>query len=546
MATAALLLLAEPGASRGDEPVAAPREVAPAPATMPAPARPAVRTFDVWEIGVDGNTALDDSDIQETLAPFLGPGRTAKDMDDARQALQALYRDQGFQTVTVQIAPESRKTVASGQIILKVTEGKIHKLTVSGAKYFSTDRVRDQVPSLVEGTVPDFEAVQRDLADLSRLPDRQVTPTINRDEATGDLNVDLAVADKLPLHGLVEVNNRYSNGTSHQRAMAMLSYDNMFQRGDSMSLMMQTAPQRQADGKVYFASYLERFADPTFTLQFTALKMASDVAAIGGTNIVGQGRSFGAKALWQYPAGGGWAHGYSVGVDYKDFLNQVQLGKASLDSPLTYYPLTLSLNTSRQDEKGSARYQVDFMTVLPGLGSDTGTIDLSRYEARRQMHWLRGSTTHVYEMPRAFQASLAGSAQVTDVPLVSNEQLSIGGMDTVRGYLEAESTGDRGITGSGELRTPPVSLLFAEKSWAKQVNEGRLYLFLDAGYVALQGPLPDNAQHMHTDLYSTGAGMTLGVFGHANALLEWAEPLVDGPYTKKHDSRVLFRAWATF
>lgn len=508
--------------------------------------KPGGRVFDVWEIAVDGNSVIEDSDIQEALAPYLGIGKTVHDVDKAREALASLYREMGFQTVSVGIAVESRKTIADGLIILKVDEGRIHKLSISGARYFSVDQIRAQAPSLKEGVVPDFEAVQKEVAELDRLADRQVSPSLKRDEATGNLDVDIEVTDSLPLHGMFEINNRYSSGTTHFRATAMLSYDNMWQRGDGFSLMMQTAPEQQNDGTVLFASYLARFADPGFTLQLTALKSDSDVAAVGGTNVIGSGKSAGIKGIWQLSLMRQWVQGISFGVEYKDFENDVLLGGSKLETPLKYYPLNFTYNAAKQHDSGSSRYEINLMSLLPRLGSNTAAIDKSRYAARQQMHALRGSAAWTFYLPKSFEAATNISAQITDVPLVSNEQISAGGMDSVRGYLEAETSGDRGALATVEFRTPSITQMFADKQWASHVHEGRMFVFADAAHVSLTGPLPDSSQRNHSDLYSAGVGVNMGFLSHANAKFEWSNPLVNGPTTKKNDSRLLFRVWATF
>ena len=40
------------------------------------------------------------------------------------------------------------------------------------------------------------------------------------------------------------------------------------------------------------------------------------------------------------------------------------------------------------------------------------------------------------------------SGQWSEYPLVNNEQFALGGLDTVRGYLEAETLGDSGVAGT--------------------------------------------------------------------------------------------------
>lgn len=521
-------------------------QVAPAPA-LPAD-RPVVRstTFAVLAFAVDGNSVLLPEDVQAVLAPFTGMERTVADVDRARDALQSAYHRRGYQTVSVSIAPESRRTLAEGLIVLTVTEGRIRKLNVTGTEYSSVERIRAQVPSLREGGVPNFNDVQADLAALNQQRDRQITPNVNVHEASGGLDVDLAVSETLPLHGLVEVNNRYSNGTTKTRALAMVSWDNARQRGDSVSVMVQTSPEDTDEGTVLFGSYLLRTQTPGFSVQFTALETESDVAALGGFSVVGAGQAFGIKGNWQLEDIAGWQCGFSAGAEYKNFLNRVvQQGGGSIDSPLTYVPVGLSLSANRRDGVRALQWSLETMMTLPGVGSDSWEIgDQNRFGAARQMHWLRAAVdwSTDSESGQQFAASLA--LQATDVPLVSNEQFSAGGMDSVRGFLEAETTGDVGAVVSLEYRLAPFATQFpsATRTW---LDDGRAYVFLDSARLELTGRLPAG-QNDRTELYAVGAGASLDFFSHFHAVAEWAVPLVDGPYTAKNDSRLLFRLWGTF
>ncbi|MDB6173331.1 MAG: ShlB/FhaC/HecB family hemolysin secretion/activation protein, partial [Chthoniobacteraceae bacterium] len=41
--------------------------------------------------------------VEEAVYPFLGPGRTSIDVEQARAALEQAYKEKGFQTVTVEV-----------------------------------------------------------------------------------------------------------------------------------------------------------------------------------------------------------------------------------------------------------------------------------------------------------------------------------------------------------------------------------------------------------------------------------------------------------
>ena len=45
---------------------------------------PQQRKLDIWEFYVEGNTVLDTTVIEEAVEPFLGPGKTPDDIDQAR------------------------------------------------------------------------------------------------------------------------------------------------------------------------------------------------------------------------------------------------------------------------------------------------------------------------------------------------------------------------------------------------------------------------------------------------------------------------------
>src|SRR5690606_40821982 len=52
------------------------------------------------------------------------------------------------------------------------------------------------------------------------------------------------------------------------------------------------------------------------------------------------------------------------------------------------------------------------------------------------------------------QTKLSVAGQVSGRPLISNEQFSIGGWDSVRGYYESQELGDDGVSGQFNLESP--------------------------------------------------------------------------------------------
>ncbi len=129
--------------------------------------------------------------------------------------------------------------------------------------------------------------------------------------------------------------------------------------------------------------------------------------------------------------------------------------------------------------------------------------------------------------------------QISNQPLISSEQISGGGLGTVRGYLEAEVVGDNGVFGSFELRSP--SLLHW---WSDKLGELRFYGFAEGGVLTTYDPLP--AQASSFELASVGAGGRLRLLDHIGSSLDLGFPLIAQTHTQPFDPHLTFRVWADF
>lgn len=494
---------------------------------------------------------LPEIDLDEAIYPFLGPNKTADDVEKARAALEKAYHDKGYQTVSVSVPQQNAQAKV---ISLKVTELKVGRLRVKNSRYFDLDKIKDRAASLKEGTVPNFTDVTKDIVALNQWPDRRVTPALRAGVTPGTVDVDLNVEDKVPLHASVELNNRQSPNTTPLRINSTVHYDNVWQRGDSFSFSYQVAPQRPKDAEVFSGSYLARVQDVDWlNVLFYAVKSSSDVATIGGTNIVGPGQIFGSRAVMTLPTRENFFHTLSVGLDYKHFEQTVKLGVDGFASPVTYYPVVASYGATFQNDKFTTQLNAGVTYNLRTLSSDPTDFDNKRYAASASFIHLNSDLSHTQELPEGFQLYGKVQGQVADGPLVSSEQLSVGGLDTVRGYLESEVLGDNGIVGNVELRSPNVGDLLQKqiKDETGQgtprfttFNEWRFFGFADAGTVSVLNPLPE--QQSKFDVWSYGIGTRFKFLNYLNGTVILSVPMISQTYTQARNPRVNFRIWGEF
>jgi hemolysin activation/secretion protein len=517
-------------------------------AAKPAAAASTVR-FDIDEFRVEGADSLPQIEVEAAVYPFLGPSRTSDDVEKARAAVEKAYHDKGFQTVGVSVPQQDAQR---GFIVLKVAENRIGRLRVKGSRYFDLANIKRKAPSLQEGTLPNFQAVTKDIVALNLWSDRRVTPALRAGVTPGTVDVDLNVEDTFPLHGSLELNDRQSPSTTPLRASATLRYDNLWQLGHSLSVSYQEAPLNPKDAMVISGSYLARTDYDWLSVLIYGLKSDSSVATVGGSNVVGPGQVIGGRAVITLPTKGELFHTLSIGADYKNFEQTLSLAGSSFSSPVTYVPLVAAYSASFQGDQRLTQLNATITAGLRGIGSSPDEFDAKRFKATESFIHLHGDVSHTQDLPGGVQLFVKAQGQGSDQPLVSSEQLSLGGHDTVRGYLESEVLGDYGVAGTLELRTPNIAPYLEQKLENPSgepikfnaFNEWRFFAFADVGRAWIHEPLPQ--QQSQFDLASYGVGMRLKTLQHFNSIVFVGVPLISQQVTVAHSARVSFRVWGEF
>jgi len=487
--------------------------------------------FNVMEFRVEGNTVLPLTKIEESVYPFLGEAKTVEDVELARAALEKAFHDSGYLTVFVNI-PE--QDVGKGIVTLNVLEGKVERLRVVGSQYYSLGKTKERISEFEEGKVPYFPQVQKQLAAINTNPDRQVAPVLRPGKTPGKVEVDLKVQDKLPFHGGIELNNRYSANTSETRFNASARYANLWQLDHSLGINFQVTPENTDEVKVFSGTYVI----PTRTGDYWAAYAVvsdSNVSAVGDINVVGKGNIFGLRYIHPLPVLAGYSHSVTAGVDYKDFKeNTLILGSDIANTPIKYMPFSLAYDGT-WFSKGSTT-QLGLVTTfsIRGLGNREDEFRDKRFGAQSDFANLRISLKHTQQMYKEWQLIGRVAGMVSNDPMIANEQFVAGGADSVRGYLESNSFGDQGAHGSIELRTPSFAQYFN-----KNIGEFYGLAFYDAGHVRLIDPLP--GQTASFTLKSSGVGLALKSWKGFFATLDYAVAAHDAGFVRNGDERVHFR-----
>jgi hemolysin activation/secretion protein len=505
-----------------------------------APAAPAATAagefFDVTEIRVLGNTVLPVIEVERAVYPSTGPHKSIQDVQAARAALEQAYHLAGYGTVFVDI-PE--QDVGNGVVRLRATEGRLDRVRVTGARYFSDRKILAAVPAAKAGQVPQLPALQSQVSALNaQTADRGVTPILKAGRTPGTVDLELRVNDRLPLHGGVTLNNRYTPETTHLRAIVDLSYGDLFQDLHSAAFEFQTAPERPEDVKVYSFSYVAPLGANGASgnlLALFAIDNNSNVAAVGTLGLLGVGQVYGVHLIHPFAPFGLFSQSVNFGADYKDFTQTVSVpGQPPDKTPIRYINWSVVYALADHAARHDTTVNLGLNFGVRGLVNDPAEFDYKRYGAQAGYYYLRGGLEQRQEIFAGFSAYGRLGFQLTDAPLISNEQTGLGGIDTVRGYPESIVLGDSGLNGTFELRSPTWGF-FRDPS----VNHVLLFLFYDAGYVSVLDTLPE--QQSRYELASYGGGLRLTAFRGLDAYVQWADPLKSVSTVERGQARVEFQ-----
>lgn len=492
------------------------------------PQKRAEPKFNIWEFAVQGTKLIQPEAIENVLTPFLGPDKTFSEVEQASHAIEKLYRDSGYPVVVVDI-PE--QDVVGGKIKLKVTEGVVGKIKVAGSKYFLLSDIKNRVPSLSEGSSLYIPDLQKDLNKLNALSsDLRVTPLLKEGETPGSVNVELKVKDKLPMHGEIEYNNHASANTTATRLSASISYDNLWSKFHSFSLMMQVTPEKTDEIRVLVGTYILPLEDSTSRLALYGVYSDSqigEVVEVNGIKVIGNSQVAGMRYVKPMNYSADFQHVLTLGVDYKDSSTETNIKKGTLAQPdilvdqteLSFAVLSAEYKATWRKPKNTTQLGGGVYFGLRNGVNKTSEFEYNRYDSEANFIYWKAFAQRNTNLPVDFSLVNKFKLQHTESSLVSNEQISIGGMTSVRGYFESQTMGDRGAISSLELYTPKLL-----QGW-KKISDLKVFTFVEGGAVEVLNALPDQKNNFL--LASAGVGLEFSTLKNINAELSLAFPLKD-------------------
>lgn len=484
-------------------------------------------------------------DFREAMQPFLGKPATMATLNKISQTVIDYYRREGFPVVNV-IVP--RQTVRDGVIQFVVTEAKVGKVIVEGAKWFNPDKFKDEV-SLREGDKVDGDQLQEDVRWLNQNPFRSTDLAFQPGEAPGTTDVILEVNDRMPLRFFFTYDNYGIDLTGKNRLSTGFNFGNLFNLDQQLNFQYTTSTQEIFNSlNAYSASWIVPFPWRNYLTIYGAY--AGSQAEIAPNNTL-KGDSWQVSARYNAPLPMIFEYTHEVygGFDFKQSSNSLLIFNTPIDGGggfglYNVFQLTAGYSGNIPDPIGSTSFEVAGFYSPGGLGTlnDQDTYSQIRTNADPDYGYGKLNLKRGFVLPLNFSLTGAFNGQITTSNLMPTEQYGLGGYNTVRGYDERVANGDNAWVVNVEFRTPPGSIA---KIFDNQEIEDRIQFlgFFDYGFVGFNNAQPGQSS---TYLMGVGPGLRYNIDRFLSVQFDWGFQLMKTPPGSKVGNRAELSVTAAY
>ncbi|MGC3939529.1 ShlB/FhaC/HecB family hemolysin secretion/activation protein [Roseobacter sp. EG26] len=465
--------------------------------------------FPIKQIVIKGSTVLPASSFAEVLAEFEEKCLGQVSIGHLLERLSGLYANKGYITSRAYVPGQD---VSSGQLVIEILEGRIEAIAyqqTQGTKPSKPGKPRKIKSAFPQrsGDVFQLRDLEHGLEQMNRLRSSQANANLIAGAAPGTSQIVVTERKNDLVRGTVGFDNRGDEVTGRTQIRLNLEADDVLGINDTYSLSYSgsensnavafglSAPYRRwlfsASG-----SYSESLSPVTPTSDLFTQTANLNLRAERLLSRDDRTKSFGYISVSSY-----WNERFvNIAALTPQHRSSFRVGHR-----FEYRGLKSVIATNTSISFGSGLFGADRDPVerLPGV-------------PRTDFRKIESNVTYIRPFDSGRQLSVVVVGQLANGALFSNEQLSIGGWESVRGYSGFSSSGDSGAFVRSELSFRTISLDFSRfgkplentNLWNPLQNAKggfRPFLFADAGYVT------SRATRSSASFFSAGVGFSTQV-----------------------------------
>ena len=516
--------IAPVGAQETRIPIASPA----APLALETPAAGALSQVEhlrVKAFRFEGNTAFSGAELARVVAPFLNRDISAEDLEEARRQITLHYVNNGFINSGALLKDQP---VGNGIVTFSIVQGALQSIEVSGNRHYRSGFLQREIRQAARA--PFNVARVRNALELLRqnVNISRINADVQPGNRPGQALLRVEVAENDPLGLSIVFDNHRPASIGAERFSLVANHSNLTGRDDLLDLRVGLTQGGLSHGSFSGLNDLSlSYQSPFFRLPLFGARTnlllhaaKNDAAVIEepfrtlDISSRFENTSIGLRSLQSKTLQGETA--FSVSLEHRrsrTFLSgqpfSFSRGDVNGQAQTTALRLGEEVLKRNQSRVFAARALLSVDSGFRGSTRGAGTSDDHFVIALGQAQYVKV----LGDSGRQFLLRFNG--QLASRPLLTVEQFSIGGADSVRGYRENQLVRDSGFTAAAEMRFPVATAKSGQNIFV-------LAPFADFGYGANRS---SGAGADARTLSSVGVGAIYTPGRRLNAQIYYGYPL---------------------
>jgi hemolysin activation/secretion protein len=411
------------------------------------------------EIRFDGNGVYSDEELRDVISVDLSKPLSTEDLEAIRKAVSQFYFNNGYVNSGAMIGEQD---LSKGVLTVSVVEGVLDKINIMGTGWLRPSYVEKRIRSGVK-TPLSMEDLKRSLEFVRRDEKiRKINTALLPGDELGQSHLDVIVTENKLFDAGFGISNRRPPSVGAEEAEVYVGTRNLTSLGDTLRLNYTFTDEGMDEVDFDGAdNYAVSYSLPLHTSgtslelgtvrsDYVILEEPFDTLNIeSDTQMVSVGI--------RQPIYNDLKHEFSVSLKGERRRSETMVsGMPFSISPGSTDGMTriAALRLSPEYVYRSSKRVIAVRTTLSfGLDTQDPVLDESYMEPEffswlTQASWVEaiGSSENLFALKSYYQH--------TDERLISMEQFSLGGMNTIRGYRENQIIRDNAFSISPEIRIP--------------------------------------------------------------------------------------------
>jgi hemolysin activation/secretion protein len=490
----------------------------PAPDTSPIPQPPiSSEEINVLRYEVVGSTVFSDRELATITKPFTGRV-TFDGLQSAKNAIDKLYVDNHYLTTGAYIPTGQTLSIDGAVVKIQIVEGKLEQIKIVGTERLDSNYIRSRLALATQQPLNNDRLIEG-LRLLQQDPlIENITAELSGGIQPGTNLLEIKVRERNTLTTEIAIDNNRASSIGTIQRRGQISQTNLTGAGDNLILAY-----NNTDGSNSInTSYTIPLNPFQTTLSFNAGGSNSQIIEEPYKTLDINTKSRYYEVNIRHPV---------IRRAYQDATQEfaISLTGSKIESTSAFgdipFPLSRGADDNGRTNVSALRFaqeyiQRDNLSVLTlrnqlnfGLNAFNSTINNNAPDSRFFTWQIQGR--YLKQLAKNTDLIVQGRVQLADRSLLSLEQFSVGGQNTVRGYRQDTLIADNGAFTSVEWQLPLST---------SENNIFQLAPFIDLGTVW-------NNNSQANTLLSTGVGLQWRT-DRLNARIDWGIPLMNYPTQK--------------